>query len=184
MVYEENGFTQEKLAYIMNLKNNKRGRLVEYLKFSPNSKFLPNEKPWRHFKADLALPCATQNEINEEDAKKLKENGIYLVAEGANMPSTQKAIDFYLKNGILYGPAKAANAGGVACSGLEMSQNSLRIHWTWQEVEKQLKNIMKTIFKDAYEASEKYGQKGNLQLGANAAGFLKVANAMKYEGYV
>jgi len=168
----------------MELKNKKRERLSEYCKFSSSSKYFAKEKPWQHFKADLALPCATQNEIDEEDAKALKRNGVYLVAEGSNMSSTQKAIEFYLKNEMFYGPAKAANAGGVACSGLEMSQNSLRLRWTWEEVEKDLKKIMKDIFKDAYETSEKYGQKGNLQLGANAAGFLKVANAMKYEGYV
>lgn len=137
-----------------------------------------------NFKADLALPCATQNEIDEEDAVHLKKNGVYLVAEGANMPSTQKAIEFYHKNDILYGPAKAANAGGVACSGLEMSQNSLRTHWTFSEVEKELKAIMKNIFNESYEAAEKYGHKNNLQIGANIAGFLKVANAMIYEGYV
>ena len=168
----------------MDIKNNRRSRLEEYTKFSKTGIFFKNQKPWRYIKADIALPCATQNEIDEEDAKVLKQNGVFLVAEGANMPSTQKAIEFYLKNGILYGPAKAANAGGVACSGLEMSQNSLRIVWTWEEVEKDLKKIMKNIFKEAYEASEKYGQKGNLQMGANAAGFLKVAKAMKAEGYV
>lgn len=184
VIYEEKGFTKEQLAFIMDLKNKKRGRLNEYLSFSSTAKFLPKEKPWQHYKADIALPCATQNEIDEEDAMALKRNGVFLVAEGANMPSTQKAIEFYHKNGILYGPAKAANAGGVACSGLEMSQNSLRTNWTFEQVEKELNGIMKSIFKEAYDAAEKYGHKGNLQIGANIAGFLKVANAMKYEGFV
>lgn len=184
VIYEENGFTTEQLAIVLDLKNNKRARINEYLKYSSTAKFIEKEKPWSHFQADIALPCATQNEINEDDAKSLKENGIYLVCEGANMPSTQKAIEYYQRNNILYGPAKASNAGGVACSGLEMSQNSIRKNWTSEEVRLELHGIMKKIFKDCYETSEKYGQKGNLQLGANATGFLKVAKAMRFEGYV
>ena len=130
------------------------------------------------------MPCATENEIDEMDAKGLKENGVFLVAEGANMPSTIEAIKVYKDSGILFGPAKAANAGGVACSGLEMSQNSMRLSWKASVIEKQLREIMGNIFHECYELSEKYGDKGNLQLGANAGGFIKVAKAMMQEGCV
>ena len=135
-------------------------------------------------KADIALPCATQNEINGEYAKNLAENGVYAVAEGANMPSTPEAIEVYFENNMLYGPAKAANAGGVATSGLEMSQNSMRYSWTFEEVDAKLHNIMKEIFKQCDEAAKEYGMPGNYMAGANIAGFLKVAEAMKAQGCV
>lgn len=184
VVYEENGFNQAQFEWIMDLKNERRGRISEYTKFSKTAKYFDKEKPWKLFKADIALPCATENEINGNDVDKMKENGIYLVAEGSNMPSTISAIQRYKDLNILYGPAKASNAGGVACSGLEMSQNSLRLSWKEGIIEKQLKGIMANIFNECYTLSEKYGEKGNLQLGANVGGFVKVAKAMLAEGCV
>ena len=133
-------------------------------------------------KCDIALPCATQNEINGGEAELLVKNGVKYVAEGANMPSTPEAIDVYLKNGVYYGPGKAANAGGVATSGLEMCQNSMRYNWTREEVDEKLQRIMKDIYANAYEASKKAGQEGNLMVGANIAGFIKVADAMIAQG--
>lgn len=130
----------------MDLKNIKRGRISEYTKMSDSAIYFEKQRPWNVCKADLAYPCATQNEIDENDAKNLKKNGVYLVAEGANMPSTTEAINVYQKNSIMYGPAKAVNAGGVACSGLEMTQNSIRLSWTRDEVETKLHDIMKNIF--------------------------------------
>jgi glutamate dehydrogenase (NADP+) len=135
-------------------------------------------------KVDVALPCATQNELNGEDAKRLVDNGCFCVAEGANMPSTPEAIEVFLAKKILYGPGKAANAGGVATSGLEMSQNSRRMSWSREEVDKHLHNIMITIHKAALSASKEYGEPGTSVLGANAAGFLKVAEAMMAQGLV
>jgi glutamate dehydrogenase (NADP+) len=135
-------------------------------------------------KCDIALPCATQNEIDEESAKALAANGCYAVSEGANMPSTPEAIDVYFANKMLYGPAKAANAGGVATSGLEMSQNSERLSWTFEEVDGKLHDIMVQIFKSCDEAAKEYGMEGNYMAGANIAGFLKVAEAMKAQGCV
>ena len=131
---------------------------------------------------DIALPCATQNEVNGESAEALVKNGCKVVVEGANMPSTPEAIEVYQKNGLLYGPAKAANAGGVAVSGLEMSQNSYRLSWSFEEVDAKLKNIMETIVADSLAAAKEYGHEGDLMLGANAAGFVKVANAMVAQG--
>ncbi len=131
---------------------------------------------------DIALPSATQNELDEESAKTLVKNGVLAVCEGANMPSTPGAVEVFLKNNVLYGPAKAANAGGVATSGLEMSQNSLRLSWTFEEVDERLQNIMKGIFASAFEASKECGVEGNLMVGANVAGFLKVAQAMTEQG--
>ena len=135
-------------------------------------------------KVDIALPCATQNELDGKDAQTLVDNGVMCVAEGANMPSTPEAINTYLANGILYGPAKAANAGGVATSGLEMSQNSERLSWTFEEVDAKLHGIMVSIFKACDSADKEYGMEGNYMAGANIAGFLKVAEAMKAQGCV
>ncbi|HOR21671.1 MAG TPA: NADP-specific glutamate dehydrogenase, partial [Ruminococcus sp.] len=135
-------------------------------------------------KLDIALPCATQNEIDANGAKAIVANGGFAIAEGANMPSTPEAIETYLSNGLLYGPAKAANAGGVATSGLEMSQNSERLSWTFEEVDEKLHGIMKSIFKACDDAAKEYGMEGNYMAGANIAGFLKVAEAMKAQGCV
>ena len=180
-VYDEKGFNKEKLAFVMELKNVKRGRIKEYAdKFG--AKYLPGKKPW-DIKCDVALPCATQNEINGDEAKTLIKNGCMCVAEGANMPSNIDAINVYLDAKILYGPAKAANAGGVATSGLEMSQNSLRLSWTRQEVDEKLHNIMK----DIHATCVKYGTEGkfiNYVSGANIGGFVKVADSMLDQGVV
>jgi glutamate dehydrogenase (NADP+) len=177
-VLEPKGFDTKKLAIVMDIKNNKRGRMKDYLKHSKTAKYFEKQRPWAVAKADIALPCATQNEINLKDAQALKKGGVYILAEGANMPSDPEAVEFYLKNNISYGPAKASNAAGVACSGLEMSQNSMRYSWTNKEVEDRLHPLMVNVFKQCYDTSIEYGLKGNLQFGANAAGFLKVANAM------
>jgi len=180
-VYDEKGFNKEKLAFIMELKNVKRGRIKEYAdKFG--AKYLPGKKPWG-IKCDVALPCATQNEIDGDEAKLLIKNGCMCVAEGANMPSNIDAINVYLDAKILYGPAKAANAGGVATSGLEMSQNSLRLSWTRAEVDEKLHNIMK----DIHATCVKYGTEGkfiNYVSGANIGGFVKVADSMIDQGVV
>ena len=180
-VYDEKGLTKEKLAFVMELKNVKRGRIKEYAdKFG--AKYLAGKKPW-DIKCDVALPCATQNEINGEEAKLLIKNGCMCVAEGANMPSNIDAINVYLDAKILYGPAKAANAGGVATSGLEMSQNSLRLSWTRAEVDEKLHNIMKEI----HATCVKYGTEGkfiNYVAGANIGGFVKVADSMIDQGVV
>ena len=158
--------------------------IKEYLETHPNAEYLEGCAAIWTIPCDIALPCATQNEINKESAEILVKNGCFAVAEGANMPSTPEAIEVYLSNGILYGPAKAANAGGVATSGLEMSQNSERLSWTFEEVDGKLKNIMKNIFKSCDEAAKEYGMAGNYMAGANIAGFLKVAEAMKAQGCV
>ncbi|MBN2456687.1 MAG: NADP-specific glutamate dehydrogenase [Sedimentisphaerales bacterium] len=181
-VYDPDGIDDEKLAFVLDLKNVRRGRIKKYAeKFSVE--YLEGKNPWG-IKCDCAFPGATQNEISENDAKTLLKNGCYLVAEGANMPSTPEAIEQFIADKILYGPAKAANAGGVAISGLEMSQNSLRLSWGRQEVDEQLRNIMIAIHKQCYEASEEYSRPGNLLMGANIAGFVKVANAMLDQGLV
>jgi len=179
-IYDPNGIDQEKLNFVLELKNVKRGRIKEYAK-KYKCEYYPNEKPWK-FKCDIALPCATQNEITKEDAEMLVKNGVVAVGEGANMPSTPEAIDLFLSNGVLFGPAKATNAGGVATSGLEMSQNSLRLSWTAEEVDKKLESIMINIFNNSWKAAEEYGMKGNLVAGANIAGFVKVAEAMLAQG--
>ena len=180
-VYDEKGMTKEKLAFVMELKNVKRGRIKEYAdKFG--AKYLAGKKPWG-IKCDVALPCATQNEIDGDEAKLLIKNGCMCVAEGANMPSNIDAINVYLDAKILYGPAKAANAGGVATSGLEMSQNSLRLSWTRAEVDEKLHNIMK----DIHATCVKYGTEGkfiNYVSGANIGGFVKVADSMIDQGVV
>jgi len=180
-IYDANGIDADKLAFVMELKNVKRGRIKEYAeKFG--CEFHEGQRPWG-VKCDVALPCATQNEINEEEAKTLVNNGCYCVSEGANMPSTIGAINVYLENKILYGPGKAANAGGVAVSGLEMSQNSQRLAWTREEVDSKLHSIMV----DIHENCVKWGTEGdfiNYVKGANIAGFVKVADAMLAQGLV
>ena len=180
-IYDEKGIDKKKLAFVMELKNVKRGRIKEYAK-EFKSKYVENKKPW-DVKCDVAFPSATQNEINESDAKKLVKNGCICVAEGANMPTTPDGVKIFQEAKILYGPGKAANAGGVAVSGLEMSQNSERISWTREEVDSRLQNIMIAIHKTCV----KYGKEGkyiDYVKGANIGGFIKVADAMLDEGLV
>ncbi|MCQ2387766.1 MAG: NADP-specific glutamate dehydrogenase, partial [Clostridia bacterium] len=160
------------------------GRIKEYLEYHKAAVYTEGCKGIWTIPCDIALPCATQNEIDGESAKALAKNGCKVVSEGANMPSTPEAIDTYFANKIIYGPAKAANAGGVATSGLEMSQNSMRLSWTFEEVDEKLHAIMKSIFKACDEASKTYGLEGNYMAGANIAGFIKVAEAMKAQGNV
>ena len=179
-IYDPDGIDREKLDYIMELKNLYRGRIREYAE-KYGCKYVEGAKPWGE-KCDIALPCATQNELDGDAAATLIKNGVIAVSEGANMPSTPEAIEKFLEAGIMFGPAKAANAGGVATSGLEMSQNSERLSWTFEEVDAKLKNIMVNIFHNAYNASKEYDHEGNLVMGANIAGFLKVADAMKWQG--
>ena len=182
-ILDPEGIDADKLAYVMDLKNVKRGRISEYVKAYPNAKFFKGEKPW-DVSCDVALPCATQNELNGEHAKQLVDNGCICVAEGANMPSTPEAIYEFQKAKILFAPGKASNAGGVATSGLEMSQNSLRLSWTREEVDEKLKQIMK----DIHESCVVYGKNedGTVDYikGANIAGFVKVADAMLAQGIV
>ena len=173
-IYDKDGI---KLDVVKEIKEVRRGRIKEYVEAVPTAVYTEGKGIWT-VPCDIALPCATQNELNLEDAKTLKANGCMLVAEGANMPSTREATDFYLENGILFMPGKAANAGGVATSGLEMSQNSMRMSWTFEEVDSKLDGIMVNIYKNAYAASVEYGDAGNLVMGANIAGFLKVAESM------
>ena len=180
-IYDPNGIN---LDVVLDLKNNKRARISEYAKLVPGSEYHEGSKGVWTVKCDIALPCATQNELDLEGAKALIANGVKAVAEGANMPSTPEAIEAFQKAGVLFGPAKAANAGGVATSGLEMSQNSERLSWTFEEVDKKLDGIMCSIYKAASSAAAKYGDKKNLVMGANIAGFLKVADAMKWQGAV
>jgi len=181
-IYDPDGIDDEKLAFVLELKNLRRGRIREYAeKFG--AEYLEGKRPW-NIKCDCAFPSATQNEISGDDAKTLLKNGCYLVAEGANMPCTPEAIEQFIDNKILYAPGKAANAGGVATSGLEMSQNSMRLSWTRQEVDERLHNIMIAIHKQCHDAAEEYGRPGNLVMGANIAGFVKVANAMLDQGLV
>ncbi len=180
-IYDKNGID---LALVKQLKEVERKRIKEYVNTHPDAVYTEGCKGIWTIPCDIALPCATQNEIDEESAKILVKNGCFAVSEGANMPSTPEAIDVYLANGILYGPAKAANAGGVATSGLEMSQNSARLSWTFEEVDNKLHDIMKEIFKSCDEAAKEYGMEGNYMAGANIAGFLKVADAMMAQGCV
>jgi glutamate dehydrogenase (NADP+) len=188
-IYDEAGIDRDKLAFVMDLKNIRRGRIKEYAEkyssavYTPVDPALDYNPLWNH-KADVAFPSATQNEINEKDAQNLVNNGVKGVSEGANMPTTPEGINVFMDNKILYGLGKAANAGGVAVSGLEMSQNSLRLSWSREEVDQKLHGIMKAIHKAAYETSEAYGDAGNYPLGANIAGFLKVAKAMVACGIV
>ncbi len=182
-IYDADGINAEKLAYIMEIKNVNYGRISDYLNKYPNAKFVAGKRPWE-VKCDVALPCATQNELNGEEAQMLVNNGCICVAEGANMPSTPEAIEVFHKSKILFAPGKASNAGGVATSGLEMSQNSLRLSWTREEVDERLKRIMA----DIHESCVKYGSDGNGYVdyvkGANVAGFVKVADAMLAQGVV
>ncbi len=182
-IYDPDGFTPEKIAYVKKLKNVIRGRIKEYVKEYPNAQYFPGERPWG-IKCDIAMPCATQNEIELEDAKKLVANGCYCVCEGANMPTTPDAIALFQGAKMLYSPGKASNAGGVATSGLEMSQNSMRLKWTSEEVDEKLHRIMA----DIHAACLKYGTEEdgyiNYVKGANIAGFIKVANAMVDQGLV
>jgi len=181
-IYDPDGIDDKKLAFVLELKNVRRGRIKEYTK-KFNVEYLEGKRPWG-IKCECAFPSATQNEIDGSDAKTLLKNGCILVAEGANMPCTPEAIEQFIANKILYGPAKAANAGGVATSGLEMSQNTMRMSWSREEVDEKLHNIMIAIHKQCYDAAEEYGQPDNLVMGANIAGFVKVADAMLDHGLV
>jgi glutamate dehydrogenase (NADP+) len=182
-IYDADGIDAEKLAYVMEIKNEQRGRISEYVAKYPNAKFVAGNRPWE-VKCDVALPCATQNELNEDEAKTLVANGCICVAEGANMPSTPEAVHVFQKAKILFAPGKASNAGGVATSGLEMSQNSLRLSWSSEEVDERLKVIMK----DIHASCVKYGTDATGYVdyvrGANIAGFVKVADAMLAQGVV
>ena len=188
-IYDEEGINTDKLAFVMNLKNVKRGRIKEYADEYKNAVFSPfdhnaEQNPlWNH-KADCAFPSATQNEINAKDAQNLLNNGVFMVSEGANMPTTLDGVKLFLDNKILYGPAKAANAGGVAVSGLEMSQNSMRVPWSREEVDNRLQQIMKNIHTTCKETAERFGTPGNYVNGANIGGFLKVADSMMDQGVV
>lgn len=188
-VYDEEGIDSNKLAFVKELKNIRRGRISEYADKYPNSTYVPIDPAldynplWDH-KVECAFPAATQNEINGKDAANLLKNGTYLVSEGANMPSTPEAIDQFITEKILYGPGKAANAGGVAVSGLEMAQNSMRLTWPREEVDSRLKHIMKSIHHTCIDAAHSYGADGNYVAGANIAGFVKVVNAMLDQGLV
>ncbi|MCB0746605.1 MAG: NADP-specific glutamate dehydrogenase [Ignavibacteriae bacterium] len=188
-IFDEEGIDSQKLAFIMDLKNIKRGRIKEYVSKYTNAVYKetdPNADSnplWNH-KAHCAFPSATQNEINGKDAQTLVNNGVYVVSEGANMPTTQDGIDIFLAEKILYGPGKAANAGGVAVSGLEMSQNSMRYPWSREEVDSKLKRIMRDIHKTCLDTAERFGTPGNYVNGANIGGFLKVADSMMDQGVV
>lgn len=180
-IVDENGIDYK---VIKEIKEVKRARIKTYLDYVPTAKYVEGSKGIWTVPCDIALPCATQNELQLEGAEALVANGCYAVAEGANMPSTPEAIAYLQSHGILFAPAKAANAGGVATSGLEMSQNSLRLSWTFEEVDERLHNIMVNIYKNAADAAERYGMKGNLVAGANIAGFEKIASAMMSQGVV
>lgn len=186
-IYDADGITQEKLDWVKELKNVRRGRIAEYAKQFPSAKYFEGKKVWE-VKCDCAFPCATQNELLGEDAEMLLKNGVQLVAEGANMPSDIDAVNKFLAAKILYAPGKASNAGGVATSGLEMSQNSERLSWSSEEVDKKLHDIMINIHANAYDTAVKFGQTDgkwvNYVAGANIAGFVKVANAMIAQGLV
>ena len=182
-IYDEDGIDAEKLNHIMYLKNEKRGRISEYLEEYPKAKYFKGERPWS-VKCDIALPCATQNELNGEEAKTLINNGCMCVTEGANMPSTPEAVHEYQKAKILFAPGKASNAGGVATSGLEMSQNSLRLNWSSEKVDEKLKEIMQKIHDSCVEYGENEDGSIDYIKGANIAGFVKIANAMLAQGVV
>jgi glutamate dehydrogenase (NADP+) len=188
-IYDESGINREKLEYTKILKNVRRGRIKEYADKYSSAVYTPmdpalNYNPlWNH-KAECAFPSATQNEINAKDAQNLIDNGVYLVSEGANMPTVPEGIDIFKEHKILYGPGKAANAGGVSVSGLEMTQNSMRLSWTREEVDNRLQLIMKTIHRTCVDAAEQYGVPGNYEAGANIAGFVKVVDAMLDQGLV
>jgi glutamate dehydrogenase (NADP+) len=188
-VHDTEGIDREKLAWIMDLKNNRRGRISEYAQEFSSATFTasapePASSGIWGVNVDVALPCATQNEIDAEEAKMLVENQVMAVVEGANMPCTPEAIEVFQNNGVMFAPGKASNAGGVATSGLEMSQNSLRYNWSREEVDAKLHKIMVDIHKNTFETAEKYGMPGNYVAGANIAGFLKVAEAMTAQGLI
>ena len=188
-IYDEEGISREKLAFVMDLKNVRRGRISEYADKFKGTVFTPTDakldyNPLWSIKAQCAFPSATQNEINAKDVDNLLKNGVYVVSEGANMPTTMEGVHRFLQAGILYGPGKAANAGGVATSGLEMAQNSMRISWTREEVDARLFKIMKSIHAVCHRTAEKYGTPGNYVNGANISSFLKVADAMMDQGLV
>ena len=188
-IYDEEGIDRDKLAFVMDLKNVRRGRIKEYAEKYSSAVYTEIDPSaghngiWDH-NADCAFPSATQNEISAKDAANLLENGVYVVSEGANMPTVIEGVNLFIDAGILYGPGKAANAGGVATSGLEMSQNSLRMSWTREEVDARLHGIMKSIHTAAKETAEEYGSPGNYVNGANIAGFIKVADSMMDQGIV
>jgi glutamate dehydrogenase (NADP+) len=188
-IHDKEGIDREKLAFLSMLKNVRRGRVKEYADKYPSADYIPVDPSldynplWNH-KADCAFPSATQNEINEKDARHLVNNGVFLVCEGANMPTVPEGIEIFLANNLLYGPGKAANAGGVSVSGLEMTQNSMRISWNREEVDNRLKMIMTNIHKTCRETAEQYGTPGNYVNGANIAGFVKVVDAMLDQGLV
>ncbi|MGE5459685.1 MAG: NADP-specific glutamate dehydrogenase [Solirubrobacterales bacterium] len=189
VIHDPAGIDREKLAYVMELKNVQRGRISEYAEKFPGVTYIPadpkaDHNPLWDIPADAAFPSATQNEVNAKDAANLLNNGVYVVSEGANMPTVPDGVEQFVSAGILYGPGKAANAGGVATSGLEMSQNSLRLAWTREEVDARLHGIMKAIHKQAKDTAEEYGTPGNYVNGANIAGFVKVASAMLDQGIV
>ncbi len=181
-IYDKDGIKDEKLAFVMELKNVKRGRIKEYAD-KYGCEYKEGVKPW-DIKCDCAFPSATQNEIDGKDAKTLLNNGCFVISEGANMPSTPEAVNLFVEKKILYGPGKAANAGGVATSGLEMSQNSQRLSWERDKVDRNLNHIMRAIHKQCIEAAEEYGHPGNYVMGANIAGFVKVADAMLDQGVI
>ena len=185
-IYDSEGIDRQKLAYVMDLKNNRRGRIKEYAQEYgceyTETEPEPNLNGLWGVEVDIALPCATQNEMNGEEARMLVDNGCVAVAEGANMPCTPEAIECFHQHGLLFAPGKASNAGGVATSGLEMSQNSLRLNWPREEVDRRLEEIMVNIHRNASETAKKYGMEGNYVAGANIAGFLKVAESMDAQG--
>lgn len=180
-IYDPNGIN---LDVVKDIKEVRRARIKEYADLVPGSEYHEGCKGIWSVKCDIALPCATQGEIDKESAELLVKNGVKCVSEGANMPSSLEAIEVFQSNGVLFGPAKAANAGGVACSALEMSQNSMRLSWTFEEVDEKLQGIMKNIYKNSSEAAKEYGHEGNILMGANVAGFMKVATAMMAQGIV
>ncbi len=182
-IYDEAGISGEKIDYMLALRATNNDVVGPYADKFPGAKFFPGERPWG-IKVDLAIPCATQNEVGIEDAKKMVANGLKFYCEGANMPTSLEAINYLLDNGVIIGPAKAANAGGVAVSALEMTQNSMRLEWSFEEVDQKLSGIMDSIFNACASAAKEFGMEGNYIAGANIAGFLKVAKAMKAQGVV
>ncbi|HKZ39849.1 MAG TPA: hypothetical protein VJ044_02750, partial [Candidatus Hodarchaeales archaeon] len=183
-IHDPNGLTPEKLKWVIDLKEVRRGRIKEYTEKFSGSTYHSKKNVWGLDKFDVALPSATQNEITINDAMTLVNSGVKFVAEGANMPTDLEATNHFIKSGVAFGPGKAANAGGVATSGLEMQQNSMRLSWNREEVDSRLKAIMVGIHKNAYETAKKYGSDGNYVIGANTAGFLKVAKAMMAHGLI
>ena len=177
-IIDEDGIDAEKLAFVQELKNVRRGRIAEYVKQYPTAKYYEGKRPWTLAKCDIAMPCATQNELNLDEAKALVANGCICVCEGANMPTTLDATQYFLQNNVLFSPGKASNAGGVATSGLEMSQNAMRLSWSREEVDQKLHGIMINIHNAARNAAAEFGEPDNYVMGANIAGFRKVADSM------